>query len=145
MSRCDECSGLIDQSGYCTQCGLESLGSKETQFIKSAITGANEVGEVESRHRKVRIVALKQGRWNRGFVCNRCRELFENSARNDAVVEFESRSRGFEQPGTSLYTFMTRQDLRAHIFLFHEGKRFADKLIRRMNAEPFQKESGENK
>src|SRR5207247_1141138 len=113
---CDECNGKIDEvTGFCTSCGLESLDWKELRFIKQVLHGSKSSGEEESRQRISRKAELKSGRANRGFVCNRCREMFQSESRDDSVMEFESKVQGYEQPGSNLYTFRVKQDLESHI------------------------------
>ncbi len=144
--KCDECSGKIDETtGFCMSCGLESPDWKELRFSKQVLHGSKFSGEEESRQRKSRKGELKSGRANRGFVCNRCREMFQSESRDDSVMEFESKIQGYEQPGSNLYTFRVKQDLEAHIRLIHLGKPWADKYIRGLVADSHQKGSGEKR
>src|SRR5207249_10994782 len=110
--------------------GFETPDTKEQRFIESAKNQGYFSGSVETRQRKSRKTELNQGRANRGFVCNRCREMLQSESRDDSVVEFESKVQGFEQPGSNLYTFRVKQDLESHIRLVHLGKPWADKHIR---------------
>jgi hypothetical protein len=144
--KCNECHGRIDEiTGFCVLCGLEAPDWKERRFNKTVLHGSGFSGEEESRQRKSRKTELKQGPGNRGFVCNRCREMFQSETRDDSVMEFESKIKGFEQPGSNLYTFRIKQDLSLHKHLFHSGKPFADKYIRMLSADSNQKGSGEQK
>ncbi len=140
---CDECHGLIDESGYCGSCGLEAPDFEDRKFIRQVAVGALAQGHEESSLRTHGNTELKQGRASRGFVCNRCREMFENQSRSDVVVEFESKVQGFEQPGSNLYTFWLKSELQYHIRTVHGGKLWADKVIRQTNAGTFQKGLGE--
>jgi hypothetical protein len=129
--KCDECDGIVDEAtGFCISCGLEAPDWKDRRFNKQVLHGSKFSGEEESRQRRSRKTELKQGRANRGFVCNRCREMFQGQTRDDSVMEFESKIRGFEQPGSNLYTFRVKQDLDNHKRMVHSGKPYADKYIR---------------
>ncbi len=138
MTTCDECGGPIDQAtGFCIACGLEASNFKDRRFDKAVLHGTKTAGEEESRYRKARKSELKSGRANRGYVCNRCRELFQSTVRDDSIVEADSRITGFEQPGTNLYTFRLKQEYEDHVRLIHNPGRKgfwnrADKHIREL-------------
>lgn len=137
---CDECRGIIDQkSGFCTSCGLEAVNFDESEFSRSVFVGSRDSGMEESRDRASRKVALKAGRGNRGFICNRCREMFDESVHTDITSDLYSSVSRFEEAGTNLYTFRLKQDLDEHIRLIHQGKPWADTTIRKLGT--FNKEN----
>jgi len=132
ITRCDECFGEIDQTGFCKLCGLEASDFKDRRFNKAVLAGAIVAGEEETRYRKARKVELKSGRANRGYVCNRCRDMFQDIVFEDSVVEQNSNLTGREEAGTNLFTFRLKQEYEDHVRLIHGGKRFADKANRKL-------------
>lgn len=59
------------------------------------------------------------------FKCLICTELFRPVELQ--VHNLDSDSKGFEQPGTAIGFFLSREELKAHIKDIHKGKRFADR------------------
>ena len=121
---CDECSGRINEIGYCSICGLESPDFNEREFDHSVRSGSKSMGAHESRERKARKV--RQYGKSYGFTCILCLEMFKESSRTEAdatVLDLEAKMRGFEQIGTDLARFNRRNELEFHIELAHGGRK----------------------
>lgn len=74
-----------------------------------------------------------------GFICFRCAEL--------VPINRSPRMPGsnFEQPGTQIEVFSTKEDLKWHIQTVHKGKRYADKGTRKFRRDSEKKEKAEEK
>ncbi len=121
---CDECYGLIDESGYCSQCGLEGPDFKEQLFMKSAKNQGYFSGAIETRQRGARRERTYGS--GRGYTCILCLEVFKSVSRPEAdaeVLELESKMSGYEEPGSDFAHFLLKQDLEIHIKIIHGGRK----------------------